>query len=193
MSNIEFEIHEVQNFSKKEQDKFLSAVSELKDVLNSEEFHSRFLALPLEQTKGQTPRSILGMIKSGADKFNTLEDGDIDIYITMYYSFGRAIGYTYPSTWKTWINRKFFSRFDLASIAGNIFHEYMHNLGFGHKTPSDHNSVPYAAGHLVRLMIREKLEFGKYLTLDESNKIKKKVKSRLSFWGRAKNFIKRIF
>ena len=92
---------------------------------------------------------------SGADKFNKEADQDIDVYLTIYYSFKSTVGYTYPSTWWTWINRKFFSSFDESEVAGNVVHEYMHNLGYDHNTAKDHNSVPYATGYLVRDLIKE--------------------------------------
>ena len=159
MSNqLEIEIHGTNNFSDAERSKFRRAVNLTHKVINSEDFKQRFLSLPLEQTNGMSPAQIYELFKSGKDKFNKESDNDIDVYITMYYSWKKTIGYTYPSTWYTWINRKFFSRFDEAEIAGNIIHEYFHNLGFGHLRASDHNSVPYAVGYLVRQMVREILE-----------------------------------
>ena len=156
MSNITFEVHGTKNFTEQERQKFSLAIKKAEEVLNSEEFKDAVLIYPFDQANGTTNKEIYDMIMSGADKFNTMEDGDIDVQIEMYYSFGRAIGYTYPSTWFTWINRKFFKRFDHSEIAGNVVHEYMHNLGFGHRTAKDHDSVPYAIGYLVRDMVKGK-------------------------------------
>lgn len=156
MSNyITIEIHGTKNFSKEEEKKFSKAVYGIHTIINSAEFKDRFLSLPLEQTNNMSPIEIYQLFMSGKDKFNKVEDKDIDIYITMYYSWKNTIGYTYPSTWFTWINRKYFSRFSRAEIAGNIIHEYMHNLGFNHRKPTDYMSVPYATGYLVRDMIKE--------------------------------------
>jgi hypothetical protein len=159
-----FELHQLNNFSQEERDKFVEAIRLAEDVLNSIEFKNRFLNLPLVQTNGNTNKQIYNQLMSGADKFNKESDSDIDVYITLYYSFRNTVGYTYPSTWWTWINRKFFSSFDFADVAGNVVHEYAHNLGYDHIRASDIWSVPYAIGYLVRDMIKEKIKYGRYLT-----------------------------
>jgi hypothetical protein len=158
--NLDIEVHGTKEFSEEERKKFAEAIKKVHKEINSQEFRTRFLSLPLEQTNGMTNVEIYDMLMSGRDKFNKAEDKDIDVYITMYYSWKNVIGYTYPSTWWTWINRKFFSRFDLGEIGGNIVHEYMHNMGFGHRSPSDKMSVPYATGYLIRDMIKERLGDG---------------------------------
>lgn len=159
MSNrITFEIHNKQNFTEAEKIKFKQALYYAEEVMNSQEFKTRFLQMPLVQTNGKTNQQIYEELMSGADKFNQEADGDIDVYITMYYSFRNTVGYTYPSTWYTWINRKFFSGFNYADVAGNVVHEYMHNMGYDHKRATDKWSVPYAVGYLVRDMIKEYLE-----------------------------------
>jgi hypothetical protein len=155
MKDLKFKVHNKVNFSEKERTTFLEALEEAKKVINSSDFKDRAVNLPLEQTNGFSPLEIYNKFISGADSFNTEEDGYIDVHITMYHSFKNTVGYTYPTTWFTWINRKFFSRFDHAEIAGHVIHEYMHNVGFGHKSAGDKNSVPYAYGYLVRDMIRE--------------------------------------
>lgn len=152
---LKFEIHKMDGFTDAERDKFIRATAKAQKILNSKKFRERFLALPLEQTQNKTNLEIYQMIMSGADKLNKENDGDIDVQITMYYSFNNTVGYTYPDTWFTWINRKFFTNYNEADVACNIMHEYMHNLGFGHRKASDHNSVPYATGYLVEALIRE--------------------------------------
>jgi hypothetical protein len=154
---LDFQLHGIDNFNEIEKTKFFNALDQARQVINSDDFKSRFLSLNLEQTEGFSNEQIFDMFMSGSDKFNKEADSDIDLKITMYYSIGRAIGYTLPSTFATWINRKFFSGMNIAEIAGNIIHEYFHNLGFDHRRASDHNSVPYAGGYLVRDMIIEKL------------------------------------
>jgi hypothetical protein len=156
MSNIKFEVHGTKNFSEKERQKFSLALKKAEEVMNSQEFKELVLLYPFDQANGYTNQEIYDMIMSGADKFNTMSDGDIDVQITLYYSWKRTIGYTYPSTWATWVNRRFFSKFDSGEIAGNVVHEYMHNMGFGHRTAKDHDSVPYAVGYLVRDLINKK-------------------------------------
>ena len=155
MSNqLDVEIHGMKNFSPAERAKFKKAMNELVKVINSREFYVRWMALELVQTNGLTNKELYDLLMSGNSKFQNNNDRDIDVQITMYYSYKRVVGYTYPSTWATWINRKFFRNFTEAEIAANVFHEDWHNKGLGHKRASDHMSVPYAGGHLVRDMIR---------------------------------------
>jgi hypothetical protein len=206
MSNrIVFELHQLNNFSKEERDKFIEAIRLAEDVLNSIEFKNRFLNLPLVQTNGNTNKQVYNQLMSGADKFNKELDNDIDVYITLYYSFKNTVGYTYPTTWFTWINRKFFSSFDYADVAGNVVHEYMHNVGYDHIRASDKWSVPYAIGYLVRDMIKEKIKYDRYLTQyeittgeivdlnDGNNDNTPQVVYTQSLWSRIKSILFNIF
>ena len=191
MSNhIRFEVHNKQNFTDEERIKFMASLDLAKQVLNSAEFKERFLALPLVQTLGYSNIDIYNMLMSGADKFNTEADSAIDVHITMYYSFRNTVGYTYPTTWWTWINRKFFSYFSYADVAGNVVHEYMHNMSFDHRRASDSMSVPYATGDLVSAMINELINKAEDILIDatQNNAIYKK-----SIWTRINNFFKNIF
>ena len=117
---------------------------------------------------------IYELIMSGWDKFNQTEDGDVDIESHLHFKrWSSAIGHTYASTFKTWLNTKFWTGSEkdiVALIAGNIVHEYMHNLGFGHAykwNPSRDHSVPYAIGTIVRQIVD-----GSFIT-GESNQFKK--------------------
>jgi hypothetical protein len=194
MSRTEIEVHATKNFSDKEKAKFMLAIDKAEDAINSKEFERRVMGYNFDQTNGDSNYAIYLKFMGGADRYNPKKDGDLDVYITMYYSWGRAIGYTMPSTYFTWINRKFFSGFNHASIAGNVVHEYCHNLGYDHRRASDHDSVPYAIGYIVRDMIIELEAYGRYLTRDEADVTKPEVKPpKLSVWGRLKKFLKRLF
>jgi len=168
---VTFEIHEKNNFTESERIKFRKSINYAEQVINSEEFKVRFLQMPLVQTNNKTNLEIYNELMSGADKFNKEADKDIDVQITMYYSFKNTVGYTYPTTWFTWINRKFFSSFDYADVAGNVVHEYMHNMGYGHLRATDKWSVPYAVGYLVRNMIKELIKETNPETEKEPNDI----------------------
>ena len=138
-------------FSAEEAIKFRSGMALLQKVLNSEIFKQRFLKAKFTEARGMTNMAIYEKVMSGADKFDKVKDGELDVHITMYYSARNVIGYTYPSTWYTWINRRYFRSFDLPSICGNVFHEYLHNCGFGHlKRWKRKSSVPYRGGYLAR-------------------------------------------
>jgi hypothetical protein len=118
--------------------------------------------------------NIYDLIMSGWDKFNQTHEGDADLESHLHYKrWSNAIGHTYPSTFKTWLNTKFWTGTEkqiVALIAGNIVHEYMHNLGFGHAykwNPTRDHSVPYAVGTIVRQIVD-----GSYVT-GERNQFKR--------------------
>lgn len=154
-TKLSIQIHGEINFTEAERQKHKVARDMLLEVLNSVEFELRFKACKFTGTMGKNNDEIYEMLMSGTTKFHQEVDHDLDLYITMYYASNNTVGYTYPSTFKTWLNRKFFSQYDYADIACNLFHEYLHNLGFGHSSAKDHTSLPYQGGYLVESMIRE--------------------------------------
>jgi hypothetical protein len=134
-------------------------MSLLKLVLNSEKFKERFCNTSFRENRGNSGKEIYYQVMSGADKFNGVADSDLDIRIEAYYSRKSVVGYTYPSTWWTWINRRYFAKFDLPGICGNVFHEYLHNCGYGHRIRWGRSrTVPYKGGYIVREIAREMLD-----------------------------------
>ena len=95
---------------------------------------------------------------------NELGDKDIDIWIHPYRTKPGVVGYTTPKTHATWINlnklNQWIERYGKqqnllrACIAGNLAHEYCHNLGFKHgrggSTRANMRTVPYFIGNTVR-------------------------------------------
>ena len=183
MSNQRFiiDVHGLKNFSEKEKNKFSAAMIELEKCLNNMNFKNAILLHEFDdQTNGRSNKELYDHFMSGRDKFNKLNDRDIDLNLTLYYSWKSTVGYTYPSTWFTWLNRKFFSRFNYGEISGNVVHENRHNAGYGHESASDHDSVPYAFGYIARDLINGKIPPIQY------TKRKIKVKYKRSFWSRFK-------
>jgi len=170
-SKLTIDIEELNNYSEAERAKFMRAMALAEKVINSKEFEQRIknyqwtyngvIYNTFKLNQGFSNEEIFEKFKSGADKFNTEADGDIDVNSTLYYSWKSTIGYTYPNTYKTWINRKFFSSFTEAEIVGNVIHEYMHNVGFGHafnNNPTRQHTVPYAFGYIARDIAKEMME-----------------------------------
>lgn len=165
--SFEVEIHNLKNFTEKQREKAKEACFHIEDCMNSEFFWAKaeivfnksecryYLNFDNDKINFNSFLDFKEMVLSGSDKFNKESDGDLDLHLTMYHNWGRAIGYTYPSTWFTWINRKFFKRFDKFQIAGNIFHEYLHNLGLKHPGVNK-RSLIYLMGYLVRDFNRPK-------------------------------------
>jgi len=170
--SLKVDLHGVKNFTEEEEKKFLNAMKLLEITLNSEEFKEEVLSYSyykyvkvgwfkkkkvlvegFKSNNGKTNQQIYDTIMSGKDKFNKEEDEDIDIFITMFYKNNSSLGYTYKNTFKTWINRKFYSNFKESNIVGNVSHESTHNMGFGHDSRSNStrkHTVPYAIGYIAR-------------------------------------------
>lgn len=167
------DVHGLVGFSDAEKKVFMEKVVPLLEkVVNSDEFKERVLEYSYFGNKGFVDNrglarpAIYRRFISGADKFNTAEDQDLDLFLSIFYSRRSTIGYTYPSTFKTWVNRRFFSWWlksdtGRCNIIGNIVHEYMHNLGFDHAVRwnklRDH-SVPYAYGNIAKEIALKKVK-----------------------------------
>ncbi len=152
---IDIHVHERVNFTKEETEKHEKAVEETYIVLNSERFKQKLLKLKLTSTEGLSNLEVYQKLISGYDEINKEADKDIDVYVEMYYKNNKVVGYTYPTTKKTFLNRKFFKNFDTADIACNLVHEYLHKVGFDHKSAKEHSSIPYSVGYLAEECIRE--------------------------------------
>lgn len=89
------------------------------------------------------------------------EDGEADIFMELDRRSSRnVLGYTYSNTTKQWIYNNFFTNGDVWDIAGNITHEWVHKMGYGHaykKTATRKYSVPYAVGYFVRDYVEKAL------------------------------------
>lgn len=126
---------------------------------------------------------------SGSEVLLPEKDFEIDVDLTIYKSswFSRGImGYTFPSVMKTWMNRRFLSSDSagLSDVAGNIVHEWCHNLGFNHSHKSLEQrkySVPYAVGNIIKELC------------EEDSIIQHKHVKRLGFWKKIGSFFRNIF
>lgn len=152
---LTIKVHATKNFTAAQLEKYVEAVEKTEQVLNSQEFHDELLKLKLTSTKGLSNQQIYEMIINGAEVLDPIIDNEVDIFISMYYKNNKVVGYTYSSVKETWLNSKFFKSSDSADIACNLTHEWLHKLGFGHKSAKEKTSVPYAVGYLVERLVRK--------------------------------------
>lgn len=71
----------------------------------------------------------------------------------MYYQASSVVGYTSPSITYINVNTKFFNTYAANQVAGNLFHEWLHKLGYSHDSSATAKrpyTVPYAIGYMVR-------------------------------------------
>ena len=146
------------NFPKEEEMKIKQAVELIRQVIASDEFRARVLAHTFEGKQtyvdnlGLSNEEIYKKIIDGSETLAPEKNGKMDVELELYHQSTNTIGYTYPNTIRIWINRKYFNRYTPVQVADNLFHEWLHKLGFDHSTRhsrSRNHSVPYAIGYLV--------------------------------------------
>ena len=147
------------NFDRDQEDKVHKASEIIKKVIQSSEFRQKVLNYTYEgkrafvDNKGLTNEQIYQKLLDASEDLNPGVDHKMDIELELYSSWSNTVGYTYPNVLKIWMNTKYFSVYTTSEVAGNIFHEWIHKLGFDHDVNyserRDH-SVPYAVGYLIR-------------------------------------------
>jgi hypothetical protein len=154
-------LHRVENFTKAEVSKLERSLNLLESYINSDSFKQYILnfkylgKLQFANNAGLSNEEIYNLIMSGKEVLSPTKDSVWDLSISIYNTYIRGrniIGYTYPNTPVQYINRRFFSSFNIAQIGGNVAHEYCHKLGLDHDfkaTARRPYSVPYVVGNVV--------------------------------------------
>lgn len=149
------------NFDSEQQDKMERAIEIIKLVVATEEFRNKILnhsyngKTTFVDNGGFTNAQIYQKILEGAESLQPTRNNTIDAEIELYYAATNIVGYTYPSSKRIWVNSKYFTSYTAAGVAHNLFHEWMHKLGFNHASSwseSRDYSVPYAVGSIVGLI-----------------------------------------
>lgn len=149
------------NFTAAQEDKYNKAIEIVKKVVASEAFRTKVLNHTYEGKKtfvdnnGKTNAQIYQMILDGAEKLQPAKNNAMDVEVELYYAANTTVGYTYASSKRIWVNTKYFNTYTPASVAGNLFHEWLHKVGFGHAASysvSRDYSVPYAIGRMISTM-----------------------------------------
>lgn len=141
-----------------EQAKFDQAVEIIKKVVATEEFRSQILNHTYGGKKtfvdngGHTNAQIYQKILDAAEKLFPTKNNAIDMEVELYYANTNVVGYTYSSSKRIWVNTKYFGTNSVTSVAANLFHEWLHKVGFGHASSysvSRDYSVPYSIGRMI--------------------------------------------
>jgi hypothetical protein len=141
-----------------EQEKFDQAVELIKKVVATEEFRSAVLNHTYNGVKtfvdnsGYTNGQIYQKVLDAAEKLFPAKNNAIDMEVELYYEDSNVVGYTTSNSKRIWVNNKFFVTNPITGVATNLFHEWLHKVGFGHavsySTSRDY-SVPYAVGRMI--------------------------------------------
>jgi len=145
-------------FERSDEEKVEKAFEIIKKVVATEEFRNRVLNFTYQGKKqfvdngGKTNAQIYQMLLDGREELKPEVDNEMDLELELYYSWRSTVGYTYPDVLRIYMNTKFFDPYTPAEVAGNVFHEWIHKLGFDHASSysvSRDSSVPYAIGYII--------------------------------------------
>jgi hypothetical protein len=152
------------NFDRGSEDKLLKAIEIIKKVIGSNEFRSKVLNFTFQgkkqffENKGLSNEEIYQKLLDGREDLKPDVDNQMDLELELYYSWTSTVGYTTPGAMKIYLNSKFYNPFTPSEVAGNVFHEWTHKLGFEHATnysKERDSTVPYAIGYLIRDLGRQ--------------------------------------
>lgn len=145
-------------FDSKDEIKVMKAIEIIKKVIKTSEFRNRVINFTYNGKKtyvdndGFTNEQIYQKLIDGAETLKPEVDHEMDLELELYYSSRNTVGYTYANVLRIWMNTKYFDVYTPAEVAGNVFHEWTHKLGFDHASSysvSRDSSVPYALGYIV--------------------------------------------
>jgi len=153
----------MRNFTSSDQDKVNKAIIILEKVMNSNEFKQRVLNFKFKGKKqfhnnnGMTNEEIYNHLMTGAENLMPESVGVMNFDLSLYRSknpWSKVKGYTTADSMQIFINKKFFrlSSWTPLDVAGNMAHEWVHKMGFGHDYRDNidrPSSVPYAIGYML--------------------------------------------
>lgn len=146
------------DFNATQEEKVLKAIEIIKKVVRSSEFREKVIQFTYKgqrrfvNNNGFSNDEIYQILLEGSEELSPGIDYEMDLELELYYSRRSTVGYTYPDELKVWMNTKYFNVYNPAQVAGNIFHEWTHKLGFEHSyrySKMREASVPYALGYLI--------------------------------------------
>jgi hypothetical protein len=159
-SEVNFDVNpKIYGFNEKQEAKIHKAIELIKKIVISEEFKNKILTKEYKgkkrfvDNKGLSNLQIYNKILEASEKFNPEKNNCMDLELELIFENSKIIGYTYPTVNRIFINRKYFQKFTPAQVADNLFHEWLHKIGFDHdlKHSADRtHSVPYAIGYMIK-------------------------------------------
>ena len=146
------------SFTAAQEEKYNKAIEIVKLVVATEKFKNDVVNFAYNgqkafiDNKSRTNQQIYQTILDAAETLQPIKNNTMDLEVQLYYAANTVVGYTNGGTRRIWVNTKFFNSFKENSVAGNLFHEWLHKLGYTHSsssTPTRPYSVPYAVGYMM--------------------------------------------
>ncbi|MBA2403751.1 MAG: hypothetical protein H0V66_03185 [Bdellovibrionales bacterium] len=146
------------NFTAAQEQKYNKAIEIVKLVVATEAFRVQVLNFTYAgqnafiDNRGRTNAQIYQSILDAAETLQPAKNNTMDLEVELYYTDNSVVGYTYGGSRRIWVNTKFFNSYLENSVAANLFHEWLHKLGYTHdsaSTPTRPYSVPYAIGYIM--------------------------------------------
>ena len=146
------------SFTAEQEAKYNKAIEIVKLVVATEAFRDQVVNFTYAgqkafiDNKGRTNEQIYQTILDAAETLQPIKNNTMDLEVQLYYAANSVVGYTNSGTKRIWVNTKFFNTYKENSVGGNLFHEWLHKLGYTHayaSTPTRPYSVPYAIGYIM--------------------------------------------
>lgn len=147
-------------FQENHEKKISEALSLIVSITKSQAFMDRLVGFSYNgkneyvQNNGLSNFEIYLHILQGSEELIKVIDAGIDMEMELWIPRlpTTTTGYTSPGVNRIWIKKSYLERASVAQVAGTIFHEWLHKIGFKHdKKPTRRRpySVPYAIGDLM--------------------------------------------
>ena len=146
------------SFTAEQESKYNKAIEIVKLVVGTEKFKNDVVNFTYNgskafiDNKGLTNAQVYQAILNAAETLQPIKNNKMDLEVELYYAANSVVGYTNGGTRRIWVNTKFFNSFKENSVAGNLFHEWLHKLGYTHAvsaTTTRPYSIPYAVGYIM--------------------------------------------
>lgn len=154
-TNVEY----LSGFDSADEIKYDKAVALVKKVVATEAFRTAVLnhtyggEKTFVQNNGLTNAQVYQSILDAAEKLTPSKNNTLDVGVKLYYENNSVVGYTSTGITYINVNTKFFDTYAINSVAANLFHEWLHKVGYGHDASATARrpySVPYAIGSIIR-------------------------------------------
>lgn len=154
-TNVEY----LSGFDSADEVKYDKAVALVKKVVATEAFRTAVLnhtyagVKQFVQNNGLTNEQIYLAILDAAEKLTPTKNNTLDVGVKLYYEMSNTVGYTSTAYTYINVNTKYFDTYAVNSVASNLFHEWLHKLGYSHDASATARrpySVPYAIGYMIR-------------------------------------------